>query len=197
MKFEPKHVSLIGVGIAAVAAIVGIIHYRSQAQQAASDASNATSGFGSFPYFQSAALPSSIGGASTGTSASTTGSGTTDVSALLASASNLQATSFVGNLANAMADALGTSGNPSGLTRGFLTPNASGGGFSFGVLSLPITSGRPLDPFIEGDPFASNSNLPYGTQGFFQTGQLDVGSNGQVTVNGSTNSTPSNSSLLH
>lgn len=57
MKIAQHHISLAGVGIAGLA-VVGMVLYYRHTQNAAQTAP-ADSGMGSFPYFQTAALPSS------------------------------------------------------------------------------------------------------------------------------------------
>ncbi len=52
MQFAGKHVSMIGVGITAIASIAAILYYRGRSAAPVSDG-----GGGGFPYFQTAALP--------------------------------------------------------------------------------------------------------------------------------------------
>lgn len=61
MQLAGKHVSMIGVGITAIAAIGGLLYYRSRS---GSD-TPAGAGGGGFPYFQTAALPGGSGGSAT------------------------------------------------------------------------------------------------------------------------------------
>lgn len=169
MKIAQHHISLAGVGIAGLA-VVGMVLYYRHTQNAAQTAP-ADSGMGSFPYFQTAALPSS--GAGSGVTAMTPAAASTlDVASLLKGITGIQSdnnaaqlqlatvakestfsTTF-GNILKGLigqqTDALsseqmvGLSGGQSVpiATAGFANPTP-GGGFQFGFTNVPIQAGTP------------------------------------------------------
>jgi hypothetical protein len=59
MNLKEHHIAAIGVGISAVAALVAIYYYKTNSA-AQAQAGTDNSALGSFPYFQTAALPSSV-----------------------------------------------------------------------------------------------------------------------------------------
>lgn len=148
---------MLGVGISAIGVIAMILYYRhmqNAAQTAAPD-----SGMGSFPYFQTAALPSGSGSGDTSVASSpaapsldinglidkiTAASATSDTSA---NANNFASSfgSIIGDLLSQQATELsaipGGIGTPVALA-GFANP-LPGGGFTFGTAAAPVQSGLP------------------------------------------------------
>jgi hypothetical protein len=161
MALKPIHVSMIGVGVSAIGVIAMILYYR-HSQNAAQTASPDT-GMGSFPYFQTAAVPGGGGGDGT-TVAAAPAAAPLDVGALVtalqagqassdaASAQTSQAMNFSSEFASVAQTLLsqqatelsnipGGIGTPLALTA-FATPTP-GGGFSFGTAAAPAQIGLP------------------------------------------------------
>ena len=144
MQLQGKHVSAIGLVITAIAAIAGVLYYR---QRAARDVvQEGGDALGAFPYFQTAAVPSSITGAGAGSS---TGSGVgVDLTAIAGMSSDLQMhvsdnslqSNWLGTLGQNTQDLIASlTGAGFGTTalNANLTQKA-GGGFNYNVTAFPI-----------------------------------------------------------
>lgn len=159
MKPEIKH-SLLGLGITAIVGIVGILYYKNAAANASAN-SDPTNALGSFPYFQSAALPSSVTGAAAGGVATDSGGASSigtgiDLNALVDAQTALQSQqstdalqgNWVDYLSNATDDFV-ASLSAAGYGTGGLFANLqelAGGGFSFNLGSSVIKSQNATGP---------------------------------------------------
>lgn len=159
MKIEGKHISLLGLGVTSITAIIGILYYRNQAANNAAQADQ-NSGLGSFPYFQSAALPSSATGVEAGGVAAAGGGSTSsfDLNALATTQADLQGhisdnalqndwVSFLSGNTNDIINSLSTAGYGTGGISASVTQKP-GGGFFYNIGST----------IVKGSPQATNSS---------------------------------------
>lgn len=169
---------MLGVGISAIGVIAMILYYRHQ--QNAAQTAPANSGMGSFPYFQTAAVPSSMGGGGStmaATSATPAASAANpDLASVLTAGTTQTMTSLIDDLTMQQNSLLAGAGQPSQLTTGFIQPS-TGGGFNFGINS--------------GSVFSPVTNNPY----VFTPQNVAAGTGQQVTPN-STNGLPPRQSIL-
>lgn len=190
MKFGPAHFSALGLGVTAIAAIAGIYFYRHASAKPAAAAD--TSGVGSFPYFQTAALPTGSGGAGGTTVTPTTPTAPAapfDIGALVAS---------LGLQQSKAAAAAGDQGIISGLTgaitnlmkqgsaqlagaypgatpyisTGFIRKNPGDSGWTFGT---ELVNGPQLQNYESGFGYQTN-----------QSSQQEMNSTNSTTVGGGT-----------
>lgn len=155
MKIAQHHVSLVGVGIAGLA-VVGMVLYYRHTQNAAQTAP-ADSGMGSFPYFQTAALPSSGAGSGAVSMSPAPAGSDLDIAGLLKTLTDSQAATslasqdqankagFLSQIGASLTGLLSQQASemtsdplthaPSVLS-GFITPTA-GGGYQIGTLAVP------------------------------------------------------------
>jgi hypothetical protein len=181
---KPVHVTMLGVGISAIGVVAMILYYRNQAANAAAQAAAPDSGSGSFPYFQTAAVPSSTGDGGTVATTPTTDNSSIDslLTQLVAGQNTAQATqgaqsltatlgSYLTGLVSQQSQQLSASGGGAMWTPietfGTINPTA-GGGVSLSFANIP-TSNIPqgsdmlkyiIDPTVAA---AANSNSTGGS----------------------------------
>lgn len=182
MKLQPKHVSALGLGITAVVGLAGLWFYKSQAAKSGSDASGTQ--MGSFPYFQSAALPSSITGDVAG-SGGGSALGGLDINGLAKIQSDLQShvsdnslqTSWIDSVTSGFSDLVGSLSSAGFGTAGLnaALDQKTGGGFNFNLMALPIKSNAtgpvyyPAPPtVVEAPPSESPLHLNVSTVQYAQ-----------------------------